>query len=492
MTALPESIYSVASVREIDRVAIEDNGFPGYTLMQRAAEAAFADALSAFRDPQRVQVLCGAGNNAGDGYVYARLAMQEGLGASVLALLDPQQLNGDARRAADDYVAAGGSVDAWDGALDSEADLLVDALLGSGLDRDVGGDFAAVVNAINDHPAPVHALDLPSGLHGDTGRTMGVAVNADMTTTFVGLKSGLFLDDGPDRCGQLGFSDLGIPAGWHRSVEPTYRRVVDDALATALAPRDRAAHKGDFGHVLVVGGGPGMPGAAQLCGSAALRSGAGRVTLATHPEHAATIAAARPELMVQGIDKVDALLTLLEHIDVVAFGPGLGGSDWARSIYDALASVDRVAVWDADALNLLAEKPARSRNRIITPHPGEAARLLGSSARKVQENRLASLSGLVQRYGGTVVLKGAGSLVSAGRGAPFLCTDGNPGMAAPGMGDALTGIIAALLAQGMSPEQAAAIGVGVHASAGDLAAEQGERGLLASDLIDMLPWIVNP
>jgi len=234
-----------------------------------------------------------------------------------------------------------------------------------------------------------------------------------------------------------------------------------------------------------------MPGAVRLCGEAALRAGAGRVSIATDPGHAAHIVSSRPELMSHGISSAGDLQPLLDIADVVAFGPGLGRSSWAQELVAAMSVDERPSVWDADALNWLAEAPAKSTNRIITPHPGEAATLLGVQAAEIQTDRLDALGKLVDRYAGVAVLKGSGTLVSSASGAAWICTAGNPGMAAPGMGDVLTGIIAALIAQGLTPEEGAAIGVEVHARAGDRAAEQGERGLLASDLLAQLRGVVN-
>jgi hydroxyethylthiazole kinase-like uncharacterized protein yjeF len=492
MRTLPTNIYSVAAVREIDRKAIDDYGTPGYTLMQRAGNAAVKAARARYPDAARWQVICGAGNNGGDGYVVARLAALDGIVVSVLTMVDPTTLTGDAATAYGDFAAQGGIVMPWAGEIDAEAELLVDAILGSGLERDIGGEFAAAVAAMNAHSAAVHAMDIATGIHGDTGAVMGCAVIAGLTTTFVGLKAGLFLGEGPNHCGAISFDDLDIDADCRSSIPAVYQRLDDQLLAAALPPRARGAHKGDFGHVLVVGGGPGMPGAARLCGEAALRAGAGRVSVATHPEHAALITAARPELMSYGISGERDLTPLLEKVDVVAFGPGLGQSDWAREVYEAVARCERPAVWDADALNLLARAPESAENRIITPHPGEAATLIGSNNADVQADRPAALRALASKYGGIAVLKGAGTLISSSAGLPFICTSGNPGMAAPGMGDVLTGVIAAMLAQGLTLPAAASIGVELHARAGDVAAGAGERGLLASDVIDALQGVANP
>ena len=492
MQSLPVNIYSVADVREIDRVAIEDLGTPGYTLMERAAAASVAAAEARFPKARRWQILCGAGNNGGDGYVVARLAAAKGVEVDVLTMVDPDRLQGDAATARQDLIASGANIAPWSGDLDPDADLLVDAILGSGLERVVRGEFAAAVAALNAHPAPVHALDIPTGLHGDTGQVLGTAVVAELTTTFVGLKSGLFLGAGPDHCGELTFSDLDTGDDSRESVSPVLRRIDSNAIADAMPRRQRTAHKGHFGHVLVVGGGPGMPGAARLAAEAALRTGAGRVSLATHPDHASVIAASRPEIMAHAIDGPGTLESLLERADVLTLGPCLGRSDWALELKSVAERSDIPSVWDADGLNLLADRPDSCERRIITPHPGEAATLLATDSMSIQGDRLAAVKALAAKYGGVAVLKGAGTLIADAETVPSICTSGNPGMAAAGMGDVLTGVIAGLLAQGADLSLAARAGVEVHARAGDLAAADGERGMLASDLLDRIREVVNP
>ena len=489
---LPVEIYSVESVRNIDRVAIDEYGIAGYTLMTRAGQAALQAALATFPESRRWQVVCGSGNNGGDGYVVARLAAEHGIAVSVVALASPETLAGDAAKAYMDFTALGGVVAEFEGGLDADADLLVDALLGSGLERDVEGRFAQAVRAMNAHRAPVMALDIPSGINGDNGAVMGTAVMADLTVTFVGLKSGLFVDDGPEHCGQLVFADLDIPAGC-REGQPVGMQRIDEGLPRQVLPRrERTAHKGNFGHVLVVGGGEGMPGAVRLCGEAALRAGAGLVSIATHPAHAAMVATGRPELICHPLDGSDELAPLLERATVVALGPGLGQSDWSRALFNSVLVSDKPLVVDADALNLLAGSELRHADWILTPHPGEAARLLGVTSADVQADRCAALVALQQRFGGTIVLKGSGTLVSADNGPPRLCSAGNPGMAAAGMGDVLTGVIAGLRAQGLPAAIAAAAGVQAHAVAGDRAAASGERGMLAGDLMTEIRHCVNP
>jgi NAD(P)H-hydrate epimerase len=348
MQPLPIEIYSVATVREIDRTAIEDEGIPGYTLMTRAGAAAVRAARERFPNDTRWQVVCGAGNNAGDGYVVGRLAAQDGIVVSVLALSDPDSLTGDAATAYGDFAAEGGIVMPWEGALDPEAGLIVDALLGSGLERDVSGEFAKAVSAINAHQGHVMSLDIPTGVHGDTGQVMGTAVAADLTVTFVGLKAGLFAGEGAELSGTIVFDGLEVPEHCRPHDSAMSRRISSRVLRRCLKRRARNAHKGDFGHVLIIGGREGMPGALRLAGEAALRTGAGLVSIATHPSHATVIAGSRPELMSHGVPDADSLGPLLDRATAVAFGPGLGTSEWARQLYAVVSGLELPCVWDAD------------------------------------------------------------------------------------------------------------------------------------------------
>lgn len=488
----PTEIYAPQDVGRIDRAATENAGLAGYTLMNRAARAALEAARAAWPSARRWQVVTGAGNNGGDGWVLARLAAGEGIRVSVIALVPPESLQGDAATACRDYRAAGGRMAPWQGSLDSDADLLFDAILGSGLSREVSGDFAAAIEALNAHAAPVVAIDVPSGLSADTGAVLGTAVRAAMTVTFVGLKSGLFLGEGPDHVGRLHFSGLDIPGACRAGLAPRLRRIDEALVAAALRPRTRGAHKGDFGHLLVIGGAPGMGGAVRLAAEAALRVGAGRVSVATAPAHCPAINAGCPEIMCHGVEDAAGLAPLLKRATAIAVGPGLGTGDWGRTMWAAVCRQRAPTVADADALTLLAASPESREAWILTPHPGEAARLTGRSVGEVQADRLAALATIVGHYGGTAVLKGAGTLVSAVDGPPRICTAGNPGMATAGTGDVLTGVIGGFLAQGLAPETAAAVGVEVHARAGDRAAGNRPRGLIASDLFAALRDVVNP
>jgi NAD(P)H-hydrate epimerase len=489
---LPAEIYSVAGVRAIDQATINDGGISGYALMTRAAQAALNEALARFPDARRWQIICGSGNNGGDGYVLARLAAGRGIGVSVLMLSEPDSLQGDAATAIQDFAAEGGAAAPYNGSLDADAELLVDALLGSGLERDVEGRYAEVVDAMNQHAAPILSLDVPSGLNADTGRVMGVAVQADLTITFVGLKRGLFLNEGPDYAGDLRFAGLDVPPECRATEQAVLQRMDEATIKSLLTPRKRDAHKGDFGHVLIVGGGPGMSGAVRLCGEAALRSGAGLVSVATHPSHYSMIASGRPELMCHVAETAKDLAPLLKRATVIALGPGLGTGKWSQAMFEAVAKSDLPMVVDADALNLLSQSDLRKADWVLTPHPGEAARLLDCSTAEVQEDRDGAVKDIAEKYQGTAVLKGSGTLVTADDGPCWLCTAGNPGMAVAGMGDVLTGVIAALRAQGLTAEMAAVAGVAIHAHAGDAAAASGQRGMLASDLLQELRVWVNP
>jgi len=493
MASMPRELWTAAQVRELDRRAIEEHGIAGRELMERAGAGALDALLRRWPAARAVTVACGAGNNGGDGYVVARLARRAGLVVHALALVEPERLRGDAALACADFRRDGGEISLWDGDGDPGGDgPIVDALLGTGLDRELGGAFRAAVESINASARPVLALDLPSGLHADTGRVMGEAIRADLTVCFIGLKLGLFTGRGPALSGHVVFAGLGVPAGLDRGMDPAARRIGTAMLGSWLSRRPRDAHKGRFGHVLVIGGDRGMGGAARLAAEAALRAGAGLVSVATRPEHVCAVIAARPELMCRGVDGPDALDSLLARATVIAAGPGLGRSVWGRRLLEAALESGLPCVLDADALNLLSEAPRRSDRWVLTPHPGEAGRLLGSDAGAVEADRPAAARALRTRYGGVVVLKGAGTLVCGASDSLWLCDRGNPGMASGGMGDVLTGVIAGLAAQLGDLERAACAGVLVHALAGDDAAARGERGLAAGDLLEALrPW-VNP
>jgi len=356
---------------------------------------------------------------------------------------------------------------------------------------------SAVIDWINASALPVLALDLPSGLDADTGRVWGAAVRADLTIAFIAAKRGMLTGAGPDHCGLLGFADLELPGALHQKLESEpVLRLTSTLLPQWLPRRPRSAHKGMFGHLLIIGGNHGYGGAVSIAAEAALRAGAGLVTIATRGAHLSALLARRPEAMVRAVESGQDLEPLLALPTVILLGPGLGQDAWAEQMVQRVLGSDLPLVVDADGLNLLARRatPVHRENWILTPHPGEAARLLGCDSREVEADRFAAVQQLAERHGGVALLKGAGTLVASAAvgGGIALCAAGNPGMASGGMGDLLSGLIAALLAQQLSLVDAARAGVLLHAMAGDEAAGGNERGLLATDLLAPLRRWVNP
>lgn len=484
-------LYSAAQTRELDRRAIEQLGIPGYVLMQRAAAAAWVALKDRWPEARRIAVLCGSGNNGGDGYELARLARAEQRELRVIQIGRPPS-HGDAATARAAWAVVG-SIECWRDDAFAGVDVIVDAIFGTGLSRAPDAEARTAIEATKiarEAGTGVLAIDLPSGLDADCGVVIGSAVEADLTVTFIGRKPGLYTGQGPSHCGHVLFASLGLPESLADGLEPVAWLLDRAQLHRWLPARRRDAHKGSHGHVLLIGGNAGMAGAALIAGRAALRAGAGLVSVATRAEHAAALVAAQPELMVRAVEAPAALAERIARASVIAIGPGLGEDDWARAMLAAALAADRPLVVDADALNLLARAPQTRADWVLTPHPGEAARLLGVDTAAIGADRGAAVSELHRRYGGVAVLKGAGTLIRGAR--TWLCPFGNPGMAAGGMGDALTGVIAALIAQGLPLETAAAGGVLAHALAGDRAAQLGgERGLLAGDLIEALRAVVS-
>ncbi|NII09133.1 NAD(P)H-hydrate dehydratase [Oleiagrimonas sp. C23AA] len=482
-------LYTAAQVRDFDRHAIDVIGIDGYTLMQRAAQGAWQLLAARWPQAQRIVVACGPGNNGGDGFELAAIAVRAGRKVTVLAVSESS--SGDAGKARQACIDAGVPVKVLgkdaDVALPT-ADVLVDALFGTGLSRAPEGLPKRLIEAINAHSAPVLALDIPSGLAADSGAMLGATVKAAVTPTFVAHKRGLFTAKGADCAGERHLFSLDIPESARAQHAP-------DAMLMALPTlprRDFDSHKGAHGHVLCIGGDHGTSGAIRMTGEAALRTGAGLVSIATRSDNLLPIGAARPELMAHAVDDVGALKALLDKASVLALGPGLGQGDWGRSLWHRAIDSGLPLVLDADGLNLLASAPrALHEDTILTPHPGEAARLLDTDTASIQADRFNAVRQLASRYHAVAVLKGAGSLVADPQGRVAVCPWGNPGMASGGMGDLLTGVIAALRAQHLSAWEAAVTGVAAHARAGDVAARNGERGLIATELLAPLRAEVN-
>jgi len=492
---LPFRLYSAAGTRELDRITIQEFGVPGVHLMQRAGRAAFRELLRYWPEPEHLHVFCGTGNNGGDGFVIAALALQRRVPVTVWQVGATEKIRGDALAARQYAEREGVSIEAFAGTIPSSG-VIVDALLGTGLRDAVCGAYADAIGAINASGLPVLAIDIPSGLSSDTGEILGNAVAARVTVSFIGLKLGLFTGSGPDCCGAVRFSDLNVPPEVFERVAAEATRLDLGVLAPALLPpRPRSAHKGLFGHVLVVGGDHGMAGAAAMASEAALRVGAGLVSCATRAEHVPIVVGRCPEVMAHAVRSGQDLEPLLARASVVVIGPGLGRAAWGQQLLQRVLQSELPMVVDADALNLVSEGAAGAslpRDRwLLTPHPGEAARLLHCSTSDIQRDRFQSARALQQRYGGAVVLKGAGTLVAAADGVA-VCNDGNPGMASGGMGDVLSGVLGGLLAQKLTVADAARLGVCIHGRAGDLAAAAGERGTSATDLMAFLRRSVNP
>ncbi|EJM94294.1 yjeF-like protein, hydroxyethylthiazole kinase-related protein [Pseudomonas sp. GM74] len=485
---LPDVLYSAAQVRALDASLIAA-GTAGFELMQRAARATWRALVRQWPTANELSVLAGHGNNAGDGYLVAVLAQRAGWSVRVLAVGDPQRLQGDAALAHAEAVSENVLVEPWT-AQSGLRGIVLDALLGTGLSGNVREPYASAIAAINASGLPVAAVDIPSGLCADTGRILGCVVHADLTVTFIGLKVGLFTGDAADVTGELVFNDLQADPQLLDGTAFAARRL-SIANLPRLATRAPASHKGKFGHVLLIGGDRGYGGAILLSAQSALRSGAGMVSLSTRPEHVSPALSRIPEAMVLGTSSANQLMGLLEKVSVLVVGPGLGQAGWGRSLLSAAANAPLPQVWDADALNLLAGGQVNlPKGCVITPHPGEAARLLGVSTADVQSDRPAAAHALSKKYTAVVVLKGAGSLIAHPDGRLALCHQGHPAMATAGLGDVLAGVLGALLAQGMEPFDAACLAVWLHANAGEQQGKSG-RGLAASDLIPVIRQLLE-
>ena len=475
----PLPLYSPEQLRMLETRGIEACDGDAFALMARAGQAAWRCVLKHWPHAQRIVVACGSGNNGGDGYVLATHAQASGRDVRVLRIGPPATPL--ATRACADYLAAGGVlVEAL-----GDADLIVDALFGIGLSRAPEAAVAALIESINAHPAPVLALDLPSGIDARCGAAPGAAIVADRCLQFIARHRSLRTGMALDHAGELELASLDLPATAFDGIAPAACAYRVDALQGLFPLRPRDSHKGRNGHVLCIGGEAGSGGAVMLAVDAALHCGAGLASAATRTAHVPALLARRPEAMAHAVEGVEALAGLLARADVLAIGPGLGQGAWGRALFDAVLACDKPRVFDADALNLLAAGRVQIRaGAVLTPHPGEAARLLGCSLVEVQDDRPAAALRLAQRYQAVVVLKGAGSLVTDGH-TLCLCEHGHPAMAGPGLGDVLAGLIGALLAQGLAALPASELAVWLHARAGERLGQAG-RGLLASELVGVI------
>lgn len=490
MTALIP-LHGVAAARTLDQQASARLAGGAFELMTRAGQAAWACLQSQWPQARRITVVCGPGNNGGDGYVLARCALQAGCEVVVVHLEAHLPQTGLAQRACTEYVAMGGRVELFPEAF-PPADVMVDALFGLGLSRAPEGEAEQLIAAINAQPAPVFALDVPSGIDPRRGSAPGIAVRAAHTLEFIVRHRGLHTGAGLEHAGVLSLAGLEVDAELVSMSAPSAQLLSPGLLGRWLRPRRRDAHKGESGRVLCIGGDLGHGGAILMTAEAALRTGSGLVSVATRQAHVTALLTRRPEAMVHAVESSQDLAPLLETADVIAIGPGLGQQDWGRALLRMALDAGKPLVLDADALNLIAAKPRALGDAIVTPHPGEAARLLGRATSAVQADRFEAATTLAAQLQATVVLKGAGTLVAQDGALPRVVAAGNPGMATGGMGDVLTGVIASLRGQGLPAFDAASAGALLHAMAGDVAAQRGQRGLLATDLFDALPALANP
>ena len=505
-------ILTTAEMREADRRTIEELGIPSIVLMENAGRAVVEAIHDAFDDldERRIIVLCGRGNNGGDGFVVARTLAERGLDVVVYLVGAAADVTGDAARNLDLLGQLGHPVvelpdsAAWElhGPAVTQSELLIDALIGTGLSRPLEGMLETVVADINTSDVPVVAIDMPSGLSADTHHPIGATIRADLTVTLAAPKLPLVLEPGADEAGELVIADIGIPAAIVEDLPGPWTGLITDRhVRDAVPPRARDAHKGDFGRVLVVAGSPGKTGAAVLAGLGALRAGAGLVTVATPRGCLGTVAASVPEYMTLALEAEPdgqvsgaALAAVLEHpSEVIAVGPGLGtGAGAAQLVRGLLDEASVPLVLDADGLNVLAGDVDRlgerdGRDVIITPHPGEMARLIQSTSEAVQAHRIETARDFATAHGVYVILKGAQTVVAGPGGRAFVNQTGNPGMASGGMGDVLTGVTAAWVAQLLDADAACLVSVYLHGLAGDLGAENtGETALMATDLVNQL------
>ena len=492
MPVLPQALYTSDSIKKIDDVAINEHGMSGYDLMCAAGSAACKFILGKWPAAQSIAIICGGGNNGGDGYVVARLLKKQGLGVKVYAVANKAPATKTAKKARQDFEADAENIlniDAFDGSVD----LIVDAMLGTGIRAPLDKTVSSVIQLINQASAPVCAIDIPSGIDANTGAVIDNAVVADATITFIGLKVGLYIGAALDYVGELVLDTLNVPPPIYQVVNPIAQLVTYPEVLQYLPKGRDTQHKGTNGRVMVIGGGQAhYSGAVCLSGEAALRSGAGLVSVCVAPESLALMARGPAELMCFAPESPDNILSELAHTDVLVIGPGLSQTSWAEQCLDIALRVDKPTVMDADALNLLAKKPQKRDNWILTPHPGEAARLLNQSIEAGEVDRLQTVRALQNKYGGTIVLKGASTIILDTEGIISIIEGKVPALATGGTGDVLAGFIGGLMGQGLMASQAAQLAVSVHREAGWLEQTFGQRGMMASDLFLHIRSLLNP
>lgn len=499
---LPQIAYSAQQVQSNEFFIAKKMGIEMYQLMQNAGESVFSLLWDRYSFANNILILTGKGNNGGDGYIVAKLAIENDIQVKVFSICQPDELKGDALKAYLEFSEVGGVIEQE---LDfSECNLIIDALLGTGLSGELSGNIKRICQQINQTGKQVISIDVPSGVNATTGGISKNAIYADSTVTFIGLKKGLLTGKVKDFVGELYFSGLGIDEEFAKTVQSPVSYLSEQSMLNKKIHREQSTYKNQQGHVLLIGGDKGMAGAIRLAGEACLRSGAGLVSIATHIDNVASVLQGRYELMVHGIEDETQLAALIEKASVIVIGPGMGQSDWSKMLFDTLfCHQDKIKVIDADALTFLAEKALALPNCVLTPHAGEAARLLQATNIEIESNRFDAVNKIANKYKTTSVLKGPGTLVCQGDRLN-INTSGSPSMASAGMGDVLSGIIGALIAQKVKTlnsensedtKQAVfdmtCLSVFIHGKAAQLAEKDGINGLLASDLFPYIRRLVG-
>lgn len=484
--------YRAQQIRENEATAAAQKGKSMYQLMQKAGQDLFEITQQRFPFANKYAVIVGKGNNAGDGFIAALHARNNSKDVIALTLFGDAPLSQDAEQAKSAWLDSGGQIQAFDIKLLNDTDIIIDAIFGSGLNRTLDESICCAIKALNDLKLPVISVDVPSGMQADTGMALPICIQATITITMVGIKTGLITGAGKQYSGEVLLSSLDINDAFQGLCQPSAFLFAYENLP-GLPPRKVNSHKSNYGRLLCIGGNRGMSGAIRLASEAAMRAGVGMVKVYTHQSSLTHVANGRPELMIDYENFEQALC----WSTCVVLGPGLGTDDWAKEVFNAAIEHCRVSstplLIDADGLNLLASSKYDLSELpvVITPHSGEASRLLNISVDQIESDRYEAARACATKYGTICVLKGPGSLITDGQ-QTFVCRNGNPALAVAGTGDVLSGTIGALMAQSLSPINASKMGVAVHAKAGDIQAERyGQRGMLASDLFTTIRKLVN-
>jgi len=498
--SLPQKAYSATQVLSNEALVARQNNISMLELMETAGAAVFAHIKAHYKSCQSILVICGKGNNGGDGFVIARLAQQFGIKVTVYLAANSTKLQGDAltkfrqlEQKNTTIIQKHEHALTTDFLTENNFTLIIDALFGIGFKGELPKDLQSIVKVVNANKlvSKVISVDVPSGLNATTGHVCTDAIIADETISLIVVKQGLLTGQAANYVGVFYLAELGLGTSFQSALVSNIQWQNASQLPNN-PQRKQTAHKGNIGLLLALGGNVGMPGAIRLASEAALRTGASLVAVCCHENNQALVFNGRPELMLT-TDNLESLVLggHFEKAKVLLLGPGLGKDSWAKEHFDLFIKSNKASVVDADALNLLSEKQQYRNNWVLTPHPSEAAKLLKCSVADIEQDRFTAVTQIAQKYGGVCVLKGAGSLISDGQ-TTWINTSGNAGMASGGMGDVLSGIIAALLLQLPDPLSAVRLAVYIHGKAADeVAKKHGMIGMLASDLFAEIQQLIN-